>query len=444
VLSPTALPWRRPRYELLLLALVAVAALTPAYVTSTQDVTRLCLTDALVHGHLSIEPCAGNTYDRSLFDGRIYSDKAPGMSVFAIPAVEVTRLPLPDQRWTFEGDPHLWAVHVLTSGIAFLLLAFAVGRVAEGISPGFGGAVLATFALGTLVAPLAATMFDHVTAGALAFAAFVLAWSRRYALAGLAAGLAVTTNYTTALIALVIGAYVLLAGAKPLLRYALGSLPPLALLGAYNWGAFGSPFHLSYRYVDNPYAGDQAAGFFGVHLPRLHGISLVLLGDRGLLECSPIVVVAAAGLVFLARRYRAEAIVCGTVFGLMFLVNSGYFAPYGGVSPGPRFLVPGLPFLALGLAPAFARWKWPTAILAGVSIIATTTLTLTWAATEGLNYRQTIWGEIVRFLKNGAQSRLYTELSKNAIVFLGSNRLIAAAVVCACAMGAFALTLRRA
>ena len=35
---------------------------------------------------------------------------------------------------------------------------------------------------------------------------------------------------------------------------------------------------------------------------------------------------------------------------------AGYFDPYGGTSPGPRFFVPALQFLALGLAPAYARW----------------------------------------------------------------------------------------
>ncbi len=36
-------------------------------------------------------------------------------------------------------------------------------------------------------------------------------------------------------------------------------------------------------------------------------------------------------------------------------LSFGYFLPYGGVSPGPRFFIPAVPFLAVGLAPAFAR-----------------------------------------------------------------------------------------
>jgi hypothetical protein len=441
VFRPTALPWRKPRHELLLLALVGIAALSPVYVVSTQDVTRLCLTRALTHGHLTIERCAGKTLDQAAYNGHSYTDKAPGFSVVAIPAAVATRLP-PPRAWTFEGDPHLWAVRLLTTGIAFLLLAFAVGRVSEGIAAGCGGAALVTFALGTLVAPLAASSFDHVLAGSLAFGAFLLAWSERVALAGLLAGAAAVTNYTTGLIGIVLAVYVLAVGIRPLLRFAAGTVIPLGLLGAYDWAAFGSPFHLSYRYVANAYAGEQSSGFFGIHLPSLHGIHLVLVGDRGLLVTSPVLVAAAGGLVLLARRHRPEALICAVVFALLLVANCGYFAPYGGISPGPRFLVPALPFLALGLAPAFSRLRKLTSALAAISIVATTGLTLTWAGSMNLSYRQTVWGEIFRFVRERASSRLYSELTKNALVWAGPDRLYSAAIVCLLALASFAVALR--
>ena len=75
-------------------------------------------------------------------------------------------------------------------------------------------------------------------------------------------------------------------------------------------------------------------------------------------------VLAAAGLVLLWRRgLRAEAFACGAVTLLFVLLSVGYFDPYGGDSPGPRFLVPALPFLALGLVDAFARWPRLTALV---------------------------------------------------------------------------------
>ena len=49
---------------------------------------------------------------------------------------------------------------------------------------------------------------------------------------------------------------------------------------------------------------------------------------------------------------RAEALACAAATLVFALLSVGYFDPYGGESPGPRFLVPALPFLALGLADA--------------------------------------------------------------------------------------------
>jgi hypothetical protein len=435
--------WPSPRHELLLLALVGLFAFAPLDKGETQDVTRLCLTSALVHGHVGIEPCAADTYDHASYGGHVYTDKAPGLSVLAIPAAEATRLPSPGRYDSGFVDPHLWIVRVLTSGVAFLLLAWMVGRAGESVRPGYGAAALAAFATGTLVAPLAATMFDHVAAAACAFGAFVLAWRRHPALAGLAAGCAAATDYTTALVGIVLAAYVLAGGLRPLAQYALGALPPLALLGVYDWAAFGSPFHLSYRYVANKNAADQASGFFGIHVPNLHGIHEVLVGDRGLLPTSPVLVAAAVGVALLARTHRREAITGGAVALLFLVVACGYFAPYGGISPGPRFFVPALPFLALGLAPAFARYRGATTVLAVASTIATTAVLLTWEHVFDTSpYRGTIWGELGRLVARGSHARFLTLLGRSAWGWTGIGNEGAAVVVAVSAAAALAVGLR--
>src|ERR1700733_10611339 len=144
---PSRLPLRQPAHELLLLALVAFVALSPVNHASDPDASRLCLSQALADGRLTISPCIGDSVDWSHYDGRVYSDKAPGMSVLSVPFVEAVRLRPPD-RWVSSGDLRVWAVHVLTTGVAFLLLAAAVGRVAEGLAQGCGGVALVAFALG--------------------------------------------------------------------------------------------------------------------------------------------------------------------------------------------------------------------------------------------------------------------------------------------------------
>ena len=69
---------------------------------------------------------------------------------------------------------------------------------------------------------------------------------------------------------------------------------------------------------------------------------------------------------------------------------------------------------------------------------------LTWAGSENMHYRGTVWGELVRFLTKGTDSRLYIELAKNVLVWAGPNRLVAAGLVCACAAAAYVVSLRRA
>jgi hypothetical protein len=436
VLRPTALPWRKPRRELLLLALVALAALSPVYVTSTQDETRLCLSRSLVHGRLTIQPCAGNTIDQAYYGGQVYTDKAPGLSALAVPAVAATRLP-PASKWVFEGDLQLWAVRLATSGLAFLLLAWMVGRMSEGLAPGYGGLALVAFALGTLVAPMAATGFDHDLTAAFGFAAFVLAWRGSTLAAGLCAGIALCSEYQAGVIGLLVGAFVLARGLRPLALYAVGAVPPVLGLAAYDWSAFGSPFHPSYRYVANKYSAEQSSGLLGIHAPSAHAVREVFVGDRGLLVCSPVLVAAAAGLVLVAGRHRLAALVCAAVAAVFVVANCGYFLPYGGISPGPRFLIPALPFLAVGLGPAFARWRVVTSVLAAVSIVATTAVTLTWALLPDGPYPGTIWTAVGRVFTEGTSSALVRQLAKNVLVWAGPNRIASAAVVGALSAAAF-------
>ena len=100
-------------------------------------------------------------------------------------------------------------------------------------------------------------------------------------------------------------------------------------------------------------------------------------------------VAAAAGLVMLWRRgRRAEAGACLAITLIFLFADMGYFDPYGGLSPGPRFFAPALPFLALGLVEAYHRWPVPTGLLALWSISWTTFDAVTWALMNKLELAQ--------------------------------------------------------
>jgi hypothetical protein len=316
-----------------------------------------------------------------------------------------------------------------------------VGRVAEGLAPGFGGITMVTFALGTLVAPVGAIMYEHVPAAALAFGAFLLAWKRRPLLAGLLGGAAVLVEYEAGLIVLVLGCYlVLLAGWRPLRAYVVGLAPSAVLLAAYDQAAFGAPWRLSYRYKAGVLATDQSSGFFGIGVPHAFGITQVFAGSRGLLVVTPVVVLAAFGLWRLGLAHRPEALVAGSVTALFVLANCGYFDPYGGwsggYSPGPRFLVAALPFLALGLGPAFSWRPRLTLVVALLSIVGTTVVTLTWQQVD-LGRGGGVWGEFIRL-----PTRLSSAFPRNLLGEIGPGRPWGALLVVAVTAAAVAAGVR--
>ena len=430
-------PWRRPRFELALLALVAISALSVVQRVEAEDTTRMCLTAALSHGNLSNDACfpaAG----RAVAHGHSYANVAPGVSALAVPAANVVGLPSPE-RWATNDDLQLWLVRVTSVGLGLLVCAFLLGRVAEGLAPGWGGAVLVTFALGTIASAVAPSIFDHVPAAALAFAAFVLAWSGRFGLAGLAAGLALPVEYQALVAAAILAAYAAASGRHALVRFGAGCVPGAVLIAAYDWAAFGSPFSTSYG--ASPTQPD--AGVAGVALPTLHGAHLVLAGERGLLAVSPVLVASAAGLVVLRRRAPLEAIVCAAVTVAFLLLDCGYALPYGGDSPGPRFVVTALPFLAVGLAPAFARAPVPTSVLAAASLLASTGIALTWP--NGVNsasgYAGTVWTQLAKLVDDGARAPIATWIEPTVFGRLGVGTLGGGAIVLAAGAAALALAL---
>jgi hypothetical protein len=418
------------RFEALVLVLVALAALPVVNLTGPQDRTRYELTRHVVLYHtLTLEP---SLFDRAVFDGRTYSDKAPGMSFLAIPAYELERLTgiaKAPSGWKDEGDLSLWLMRVLTSGVLFLASVLVVGRLAERYVRGTGAATAAIFGTATLAASLAPTFFEHDAAGALAIGAFALAvrGGRRstLALAGLCAGIAVLFEYATALVAVALAVLLAVRHGRRVGWFVLGGVPAALALAAYDRAAFGSPFHLSYRYIVGRLQEQQREGFFGIGVPTLNGLREVLFVDRGLLVFSPVLVAAAAGLVLMWRRgHRGEALVAAVVVVAFLVSDAGYFLPYGGGSPGARFFAAALPFLALGLPFALARFRRTTLLLAAVSVVLTTGDSVTW----GVRKETDRW-----YPGHG-----FSDLSKTVWSWFGVNRIVGAGILLLCALAAFA------
>ncbi|HXA55370.1 MAG TPA: hypothetical protein VNV37_10915 [Solirubrobacteraceae bacterium] len=371
------------------------------------------LLQALYHEQTDIDPYQRDTGDKVFYRGHWYSARAPGLALFVLPWYTVLN-GIGARQWARESpaepraDELIYLVGLWGNVLPGLLLLVLVWSTAERLQPGFGAATAVTLGLGTLALTLSTLLFSHIFTAFLGFAAFVMLMRERdgpprawlCGAAGLAIGYAVASEYPLATLGGVLGVYLLshphtrglwwprrdahtaperrdahiaperrdaLAALRALCRpaaYLAGIAVGLIPLALYNLAAFHSLTHVAYANVPQ-----QHAGFFGITAPSLR-VAATLLGDsRGLFTLAPVLVMGALGTVALYRRgRRAEALTIVAVCLLYLAYNSGYYLPFGGGSPGPRFLGTTLPFLALGLAISFKRWPGPTIALAAVSL----------------------------------------------------------------------------
>ena len=281
------------------------------------------------------------------------------------------------------GTPVAWVLTLLAAVIPAVLLLFGVRWVGDRVEPGYGTAAAITLGIASMLMVFAAEYFSHVAAAALGFAAFLVlirerdgepSW-RAVGIAGALAGLAISFEYQVGLVGVVLFFYALARSAPRLPRaavYAAGGLVGVIPALAFNVWALGSPFEFAYgAAVDTPgfsghdTLGLNSDGFFGITAPRLDAVVDLLVANRGLLVLTPVIVAALAGVVLLRRgRHRTEANVIIAVAAVYFVYNAGYWLTFGGGTPGPRFLIPALPFVAVGLAPAYRRFPGVTLALA--------------------------------------------------------------------------------
>jgi len=333
------------------------------------DFSHYAQVRALDAGTAIIDRDAHLTGDLGRFEGHFYSDKAPGLAFLTVPAYWVATALGMDASAADE-------IHLLVLFgclLPLVLLLVAVARFVDRFEPDRGPLVAVLLCLGSMLLPFSTIFFAHVLTACLGFGAYYLLWRERerrdrrfLALAGALAGLAVTGEYTAGILVVLLGVYALEQRVGWLPRaawYAGGVLVGLIPLFAYNWWAFGSPLHNSYSNVTA-----NEVGLFGLIQPSGHATLDLLFGVRGLLTVTPLAAAAVVGLVLLHREGRRSEARLAAAVALAFLAfNVSYYLPFGGWSPGPRFLIPVLPFLALPLAVSLRRLPALTLVLAGIS-----------------------------------------------------------------------------
>jgi hypothetical protein len=336
--------------------------------------TRMYAAASLVEdGDATIDEFADLTIDKARFGSHTYLDKAPGMTLMALPAVALANAVSGERSAQFVktfGDPALGRFlrvrtriaaatgpALLTAIAAVLLFDLALSLGATG-----GAALFASlgYALGTPVWGWSTTLFGHAAVAALylvaAWAGMRAARPAYAALAGAALGWAVAVEYQAVLAGSAIGLWIVwrLRG-RPwpaLAAFLGGGVAALLPLLGYNLVAFGTPFRLGYQGVVGWEGMNQ--GLFGLTAPSATVLWEILFGvRRGLLWVAPVLVFAPLGLAMLIgdRRTRASGVMAAAVAAIVLLVNAAYVYWDGGNSTGPRLAMPLAGLLALGLAP---------------------------------------------------------------------------------------------
>ena len=152
--SGPLLPFRPFARERLVLVLIALSGLTIVQFKrhSGSNEAIAGAGDSGAHGDVTIERY-GTPLDRARKGHHLYTDKAPGLSLLAVPAVVVVRVGeritrQPRARLIWESAPRLFIVRLLTVGSFLVLLSWLIGRTAEGLVPRSGATAAVTASIG--------------------------------------------------------------------------------------------------------------------------------------------------------------------------------------------------------------------------------------------------------------------------------------------------------
>ncbi len=370
-----------PLLVVVALYVLPLAGSPPA--TNPNEVARIELAAVLATGAgLDLESAAviyGLSEDVARRDGRIYSDKAPGLSFLAapitflvdrlLPSVPATDLPA---YWPLRHLLTLILVALPTAGLAFLVAALVPGQ-----DPRRRSSLALITALATPLWTYAIVFFGHAPAAVLVTIAWALLLRpgtadgpprRLQALAGgVAIGFAVTVEYPTALLlGIIFAALVARRTPLPILSWAAaGAIVGLAPALAYHQLAFGAPWLTGYAFkAQSEFQAIHAHGVFGVSVPSLEALWGVFFGARrGLFYFSPVLLLAPLGMWRMARSSGLRDVgPLAAGIAVYMLFAAGFIDWEAGWCAAARHLIPVVPLLAIptldALVNIYSRWSW--------------------------------------------------------------------------------------
>ena len=359
-----------------LLGLTLLIVIGPLVAADTaQPASRYNLTASLAeHGSVDLTPYRHRLgVDHAIYNGHLRSDKAPGQPFLAVPVYLAGRA-LGAQSATRareRGDLGLWWDTLWSSTLPFLILVGLMFLAAERFARrNVALAVALLVGVCTMMLEHAVNLYAHDLAALFGFGAWLAVEHspitvRRAALGGLLAGMAVLTEYESGIVLAVVAVYLLVRQRERIGWFVLGAMAPLGLLAWYQWDAFGAPWHTPSTYYAGTINGTTRGGYT---VPGVHELVSVVFGNRGLIVGAPIAIVGVVAAVWLAISgsgpVRRHAIVGLAVVVPYLVLCAGWSGLPLLEEPGPRYLIPALPFLVVPLAATWDR-LWRPMLIAG-------------------------------------------------------------------------------
>ncbi len=340
---------------------ITYAFFTNTYLT-TSDASRFSLTASIAEDHtLVIGDYPENVIadwwwpkDFAFYNGKIYSDKAPLGSFLGLVPYLIVRI------FTTDLGALIFSVSLLTTGLLTALTAVLLYEIGKDYTNNENHRIIVAllYGLGTPAFFYATVFFSHAITAFFAFAAYHLIHksrdnhaavvNRNLIIAGIFAGLAVSSDYYAGIISFALFLYALSIFRHRAYQFLIPLLAVLSLTLVYNWLAFNDPFTFPYFY-SNLYREYHSSGFYGIRFPdALFYLNLLmqLFSKWGFFYTTPLAVLALFCFPRFYKKNRAEGIsIVIIAAGLLIVTGSiGRFDAYS-----VRFLTPLIPFLCLSL-----------------------------------------------------------------------------------------------